>query len=198
VVETLGAAMVLLWDMLWSNYLPEFRSNGTSGTHSQKETGTMNNLNAIGLDSGKAQQLADKLNDLLANYSIFYQNTRGLHWNIKGEKFFELHLKFEELYNDLLLKIDEIAERILTLGQTPMHNYSDYRKVSRIGESVQISDGLEGVAHILQAFQTVIMLQRELLVVSNEAGDEGTNAMMSDYIRAQEKLVWMYSSFLTA
>jgi len=62
----------------------------------------MNNLNAIGLDSQKAQKLAQKLNDLLANYSIFYQNTRGYHWNIKGEKFFELHMKFEELYNDLL------------------------------------------------------------------------------------------------
>lgn len=80
----------------------------------------MNNLNAIGLDQQLSEQLAVKLNDLLANYSIFYQNTRGFHWNIKGEKFFELHLKFEELYNDLLLKIDEVAERILTLGHAPL------------------------------------------------------------------------------
>jgi len=49
----------------------------------------------------------------------FYQNTHGYHWNIKGEKFFELHLKFEELYNELLLKIDAIAEPILILGHTP-------------------------------------------------------------------------------
>ena len=69
----------------------------------------MSNLNAIGLDREKANYLAEKLNELLANYSIFYQNTRGYHWNIKGEKFFELHLKFEELYNHLLLKVDEIA-----------------------------------------------------------------------------------------
>lgn len=66
----------------------------------------MNKLNAVGLDSARAAQLAKKLNDLLANYSIFYQNTRGYHWNIKGDKFFELHLKFEELYNNLLLKVD--------------------------------------------------------------------------------------------
>lgn len=78
----------------------------------------MENLNAIGLDKNAAKELAIKLNELLANYSIFYQNTRGFHWNIKGQKFFELHLKFEELYNDLLLKIDEVAERILTLGYT--------------------------------------------------------------------------------
>jgi starvation-inducible DNA-binding protein len=156
----------------------------------------MKNLNAIGIDSSKAGKLAEKLNELLANYSIFYQNTRGYHWNIKGEKFFELHLKFEELYNDLFLKIDEVAERILTLGHSPSHNYSDYRTNSKIKESDQVSDGMRAVGDILASFQAIIVLQRQLLVLSEDAGDEGTNALMSDYIRAQEKLVWMYSSFL--
>jgi starvation-inducible DNA-binding protein len=156
----------------------------------------MNNKNSIGLDSIKVERLAEKLNELLANYSIFYQNTRGYHWNIKGEKFFELHLKFEELYNDLLLKIDEVAERILTLGHTPKHNYEDYRTTSKIKESVQVSDGIKAVEDILTSLQTIIVLQRELLTISADAEDEGTNALMSDYIRLQEKLVWMYSSFL--
>ena len=156
----------------------------------------MDNTNAIGLDNNKAKHLAEKLNNLLANYSIFYQNTRGYHWNIKGEKFFELHLKFEELYNDLLLKIDEVAERILTLGYTPMHNYADYQITSKIKESLQVSDGIKAVEYILVSFQTIIIFQRELLTISADAGDEGTNALMSDYIRLQEKLVWMYSSFL--
>ena len=92
----------------------------------------MKNTNAIGLDIAKAEKLAKRLNILLANYSLFYQNVRGFHWNIKGEKFFELHVKFEELYNDLLLKIDEVAERILTLGYAPEHNYSLYIKTSAI------------------------------------------------------------------
>jgi len=156
----------------------------------------MDNTNRIGLDNNKAKHLAEKLNELLANYSIFYQNTRGYHWNIKGEKFFELHLKFEELYNDFLLKIDEVAERILTLGHTPKHNYTEYRITSKIKESVQVSDGVKAVEDILMSFQTIIILQRELLTISADAGDEGTNALMSDYIRLQEKLVWMYSSFL--
>ena len=55
---------------------------------------------------------------------------------------------------------------------------------------------MKAVADILNSFQTIITIQRELLLLSAEAGDEGTNALMSDYIRAQEKLVWMYSSFL--
>jgi len=156
----------------------------------------MKNTNRIGLDSEKTEHLSEKLNELLANYSIFYQNTRGYHWNIKGEKFFELHLKFEELYNDLILKIDEVAERILTLGHTPKHNYADYRISSKIKESVQVSDGIKAVEDILISFQTILILQRELLNISADAEDEGTNALMSDYIRLQEKLVWMYSSFL--
>lgn len=156
----------------------------------------MGNTNAIGLDSKKAEDLSIKLNELLANYSIFYQNTRGYHWNIKGEKFFELHVKFEELYNDLILKIDEVAERILTLGHAPKHNYSDYREVSSIKESNHVSDGTQAVEEILTSFQTVIVLQRELLSLSDDAEDEGTNALMSDYISMQEKLVWMYSAFL--
>jgi len=132
----------------------------------------MNNKNQIGLDKTQAIHLADKLNELLANYSVFYQNTRGYHWNIKGEKFFELHLKFEELYNDLLLKIDDIAERILTLGHTPKHNYTDYRTNSTVKESVQVSDGIKAVEDILASFQTIIILQRELLTLSSDADDE--------------------------
>jgi starvation-inducible DNA-binding protein len=156
----------------------------------------MKNLNIIGLDSSKSQELANKLNALLANYSIFYQNTRGYHWNIKGEKFFELHLKFEELYNDLFLKIDEVAERILTLGYAPHHKYSEYKNTAEIAESNQVSNGIKTVEDILNSFKIIITAQRELLSLSAEAGDVGTNALMSDYIRAQEKSVWMYSAFL--
>jgi len=73
----------------------------------------MENTNRIGLNTEKTKEVADLLNELLANYSFLYQNVRGLHWNIMGDNFFELHLKFEELYNDLFIKIDDIAERIL-------------------------------------------------------------------------------------
>jgi starvation-inducible DNA-binding protein len=157
----------------------------------------MENLNAIGLDKSKSEELADKLNELLANYSTFYQNVRGYHWNIKGEKFFELHAKFEELYNDLFLKIDELAERILTLGYAPDHKFSEYMKTSRIKESSQSRDGMKAVEDILNSFKTIIMLQREILSLAQETEDEGTLALMSDYIREQEKTVWMYTAFLS-
>ncbi|MCG8373926.1 MAG: DNA starvation/stationary phase protection protein [Balneolales bacterium] len=156
----------------------------------------ISNLSRIGLDREKSKELATKLNDLLANYSVFYQNTRGYHWNIQGEKFFELHLKFEELYKDLFEKIDEIAERILTLGFKPSHSFSKYLEASVIPESKKVSNGNRAVEEILDAFERIITKQRAILTISAEIDDEGTNAMMSDYIREQEKLVWMYSAFL--
>ncbi len=156
----------------------------------------METMNQIGLDTAKSKSLSDGLNRLLADYMMFYQNTRGLHWNIKGEKFFELHLKFEELYTDLLVKVDEVAERILTLGAVPLHTFDDYKTTTKIALVKDVSEGKQGVQTILAAFEIIIVEQRELLRLSADAGDEGTNALMSDYIREQEKLVWMYSSYL--
>lgn len=156
----------------------------------------MKTKNQIGLDKEKSKSLAFSLNNLLADYMMFYQNTRGLHWNIKGEKFFEMHLKFEELYTNLLLKVDEVAERILTLGASPLHTFDDYKSTAKIKSVRDVSDERQGVLIILKGFEILIVRQRELLKLSAEANDEGTNALMSDYIREQEKLVWMYSSYL--
>ncbi|MEO0471197.1 MAG: Dps family protein [Bacteroidota bacterium] len=152
--------------------------------------------NPIGLDLQQANQLADNLQILLADYSVFYLNVRGFHWNIKGDKFFELHAKFEELYNDLQIKIDEVAERILTLGATPLHTYEAYLQDSEVEAVNNVSNGQTAVQNILAAFARLLKRQREILSLSDEAGDEGTNALMSDYIREQEKLSWMYRAYL--
>ncbi len=155
-----------------------------------------NYVEYIGLNQNQTNELVEKLNKLLANYQVFYQNTRGFHWNIRGEKFFELHLKFEELYNNLQTKIDEIAERILTLGGTPHHSFSKYIDNSTIKAVENTTEARACVQSILDSLQVIISLQRDILEQSAKYNDEGTNAIMSDYIREQEKLVWMYLSFL--
>ncbi len=152
--------------------------------------------NRIGLNAVKAKALSEKMNILLSDFQLFYINTRGFHWNIKGDNFFELHLKFEELYTDTQLKIDEVAERILTLGHTPNHSFTDYLKLSAIKEQQNVTDGKKAITSVINSFTILLKLERELLNLSADAGDEGTNALMSDYIRQQEKLVWMYSSYL--
>jgi starvation-inducible DNA-binding protein len=107
--------------------------------------------NLVGLDTTKAKALSTKLNQLLADYQVFYQNLRGLHWNIKGREFFELHLKFEELYNDAVLKIDEIAERILTLEGEPFHTFSDYLAKNTLVIGKNIIKDEEAIALILSS-----------------------------------------------
>ena len=144
----------------------------------------------------KASKLSDQLNDLLANYQMFYQNVRGLHWNIKGKDFFELHVKFEEFYDDAVIKIDEIAERVLTLGHEPLHTFSDYIKVSEITEAKGITNGKDGVEVIVANFSTLIQKEREILSLAGEADDEGTVSLMSDYITETEKTLWMLDAYL--
>ncbi len=155
----------------------------------------MENLTNIGLQEKSSNETAQQLNDLLSNYQLFYMNLRGFHWNIKGKKFFELHLKFEELYNDALVKVDEIAERILTLGQSPFHTFKKYLDTTEIKSAENVADGEVAIDHILNALKILLAKEREILKVSAEAADEGTVAMMSEYIVQQEKLVWMLSAY---
>ncbi len=150
----------------------------------------------IGLDTVQSQALAAELNKLLASYQILYMNVRGFHWNIRGNQFFELHLKFEEIYNDLLLKVDALAERILTLDGVPMHSFSDYLKVSAIPEQKGLHDGRACVESLLESFRELLVAQRRILAQAAEAGDEGTASILSDYVQQQEKLVWMLRAYL--
>tara|TARA_R100000655_G_scaffold109387_1_gene163736 strand:- start:909 stop:1388 length:480 start_codon:yes stop_codon:yes gene_type:complete len=156
----------------------------------------VNNTNNIGLNKVESKEVADSLNDLLSNYQLFYMNLRGFHWNIKGKKFFELHLKFEELYNDALIKVDEIAERILTLSATPFHSFEKYLDITEIKSAENVKDGEIAVDHILKSLMILLSKERSILTMASEANDEGTVALMSDYIVEQEKLIWMLSSYL--
>lgn len=152
--------------------------------------------NLIGIDKDKATRLSEQLNELLADYQMFYQNLRGLHWNIKGKDFFELHVKFEEYYDDAVVKVDEIAERILTLGAEPLHTFSDYIKASKIKEERGVTNGTEGVKVVVANFSTLIIKEREILSLASDAEDEGTVSLMSDYITETEKTLWMLDSYL--
>lgn len=153
-------------------------------------------LNSIGLDVQKTEALVDDLNVLLANFQVYYQNLRGIHWNIRGKGFFELHTKFEELYNDSQLKVDAIAERVLTLGGEPLHTFEDYTKNAKVPVGKHISQDVKAVELIVASLSELLTQERSLLEKAAGANDEGTNAMMSDLISQQEKTVWMMNAWL--
>ena len=153
-------------------------------------------LNSIGLDADKSKTLSKDLNLLLANFQRYYQNLRGIHWNIKGKRFFDLHVKFEELYTDANLKVDLVAERILTLGGVPLHTFEDYISNSKVPVGKNITEDEAAIRLVVDSLKELLVIERKILVASDDANDEGTNSMMSDFITEQEKILWMMKAWL--
>jgi starvation-inducible DNA-binding protein len=153
-------------------------------------------MNQIGLDAERVVTIANGLNELLSDYQIHYQNLRGFHWNVKGHKFFELHAKFEEMYEAAKNIIDEIAERVLTLGFTPLHTLTDYIANARVKEARNVSNDKDTVKHTISDLQELIEKEREVWSIADEVNDVGTTSILENYIAAQEKNIWMLNSWL--
>lgn len=152
--------------------------------------------NILGLPVKETEVLIAELNILLANFQVYYQNLRGIHWNIRGKNFFNLHVKFEELYNDSQLKIDLIAERVLTLGGTPLHTFEDYIRNSKLEVGKDIHTDVVAIQLIVNSLSGLLKIERAILEQAGEINDEGTNSMMSDFIAEQEKTLWMMQAWL--
>lgn len=152
-------------------------------------------MSYLGLDNTKTEKTVKELNTLLADYHLYYQKLRNFHWNIIGKNFFDLHEKFEELYDEAKLKVDEIAERILTLRHQPTSNLSDYLKMSSIKESgSQLSDS-EMIETLLEDHRILLNQMREVIQVAEAGGDEGTIDLIGAYIRELEKTSWMLDAW---
>jgi len=140
--------------------------------------------------------LITELNHLLSDFHIFYQNTRGFHWNIKGKRFFELHMKFEEFYTESLTAIDEIAERILTIGGYPLHTFEDYMSISDLKVYKDISNDEECVQAVKEQFIQLIAQENKVKDLASQAGDNETEDMMIGLINTQQKTIWMLNAWL--
>lgn len=156
----------------------------------------MKNLIYTGLDAAKVQPVAKALEVLLADIQVYYANLRNFHWNVQGSNFYALHAEFERLYDGAAEKADEVAERLLQLDVTPEHRPSKYLQVSQIAELDVVHCGIECLTQVLEMVKTLIAQERVVMAAAQEAGDETTNALMSDFLREQEKLVWMLTATL--
>ena len=152
-------------------------------------------MNYLNLDTEKTKNTVKELNTLLADYHLYYQKLRNFHWNIIGENFFDLHIKFEEMYNDTLIKIDEIAERILTLRFQPVSNLSDYIKMSEIKESPSEVKDIEMIEILLEDHGKLLIQMRKTVGIADDGGDEGTIDLLGAYIRELEKTSWMLDTW---
>ncbi|WP_411767504.1 Dps family protein [Winogradskyella sp. A3E31] len=152
-------------------------------------------MNYLNIKDDTLMPTVVELNALLANYHIYYQNLRNFHWNVLGENFFELHQKFEDLYSDARVKIDEIAERILTLRYHPMSNLSEYLKISEIKEVKSHMSDKEMVLTTLENHKILLQKMGSVVEKASEIKDEGTIDLIGAYIRELEKASWMLDAF---
>ncbi len=136
-----------------------------------------------------------RLNILLSDYHIYYQKLRNFHWNITGPHFFELHTKFEELYEEAKLKVDEIAERILTLRGEPFSNYSAYLNHSNIKESETTLTDNQKVSAILQDHEIILNQLKKVIEKAEDAKDDGTLDITGTYVGELEKTSWMLNAW---
>lgn len=152
-------------------------------------------MNYLNLDTQKTKSTVNGLNILLADYHVYYQKLRNFHWNVSGENFFDLHVKFEELYDDAKLKIDEIAERILTLRFAPVSNLTDYLEMASIKEAASDLTDREMVDAILDDHGKILKQLSAVVKKADTAGDEGTIDLIGAYIRELEKTSWMLDAW---
>ena len=153
-------------------------------------------MNYLGFEPSNLEKTAKELNLLLANYQIYYQNLRNYHWNISGQHFFDLHVQFEDLYNEAKVSIDEIAERILTLRKKPMSTLSEYLNTATVKE-YSTEDTTEMVRSILGDHKKLIANMRSVLNTAGEAGDEGTIDLVASFLGSIEKKSWMLDAWLS-
>ena len=133
---------------------------------------------------------------LLANSQVFYMKLRNYHWNVKGDKFFELHVKFEELYTEWAQHIDDIAERMLTRGERPPSSLHETLALAELKEDLGSPDGTQMVRNLADDLTTLSKSMVKLAETYEEENDRGTADLLDDIRNAQEKTVSMLRSWL--
>jgi len=150
----------------------------------------------LGWTTEETERIAIVLNELLANYSVHYQKLRNYHWNVKGSDFFDLHVEFEQQYNQARENIDEIAERIRVFGKTPLSTMKDYLEISEIKETTPDLSSDIMVRELLSDYRILLQYLFAVVDVAVDQGDSGSEEMIKVYINNIEKHHWMLSAFL--
>ncbi len=150
----------------------------------------------IGINQQDRESVANSIKRVLADTYTLYLQTHNFHWNVTGSQFRELHLMFEEHYNELAIAVDDIAERIRTLGVAAPGTYKSFAELSSIKEVEGVPEAKQMVEILNHSHETVVRTCREALKIAQEADDESSAALISDRMRTHEKAAWMLRSLI--
>ncbi|PLS14950.1 DNA starvation/stationary phase protection protein [Bacillus sp. M6-12] len=143
-----------------------------------------------------SKQLVDLVNQEIANFSVLYTKLHNYHWFVSGPRFFELHVKFEELYNETTAYLDEVAERLLAIGEKPVATVKEFLELTTIEEATGSETTEDMVSNLSNDFQKIAKELEEGIKLAEEAGDEGTGDMLLGIKKSFEKHAWMLNSYL--
>lgn len=149
------------------------------------------NIIDIGIEQKDRARVAESLKHLLADSYSLYLQTHNFHWNVTGPQFIELHTMFEQHYTEIALAVDEIAERIRTLGHPAPGTYSQFAQLSSIEEVVDVPTAHEMILILKVNHECIVKTCRDVLHLAQQANDESTIALVSDRMRIHEKTAWM-------
>ncbi|HAQ07984.1 MAG TPA: DNA starvation/stationary phase protection protein [Bacillus bacterium] len=141
-------------------------------------------------------ELTLAVNKQIANWSVLYIKLHNYHWYVTGSEFFTLHAKFEELYNEAALHIDELAERLLAMGDKPVATMSGILEIASVKEASGIENATDMVASIIKDYSTMIQELKKGMGLAEEVNDETTKDLLLSIHSGLEKHVWMLNSFL--
>jgi starvation-inducible DNA-binding protein len=151
----------------------------------------------IGISETHLQSVAVELNKLLADEVVLYFKTRNYHWNVEGTNFNELHLFYENQFNQLDIIMDEVAERVRILGHYTEARLVDYLKITNLLEQAYTNKQDEQIADLLSSHETVIQNLRRLVTLFNDTHkDIGSSDFVTQLLGRHEKMAWMIRSYL--
>lgn len=140
--------------------------------------------------------LNKELNKQVATWSVMYTKLHNFHWYVKGPQFFTLHVKFEELYNEVTLHMDEIAERLLTLGGKPTATLKEHLELSEIKEATGSETAEEMVETLVSDFDKIMKSLKKGMEEAAKDGDDMTEDILNAVYQSIEKHQWMLNAFL--
>jgi starvation-inducible DNA-binding protein len=177
--------------------LPSREGQTDAPRHADKETAvTKVDTIDIGIAEDARREIADGLARLLADTYTLYLKTHNYHWNVTGPQFNTLHLMFEGQYTELALAVDQIAERIRTLGEPAPATYREFAALSSIAEDADRPGAEEMVRRLELGQEAVVRTARSLFPLVEKAGDQPTADLLTQRMQVHEKTAWMLRSLL--
>jgi starvation-inducible DNA-binding protein len=150
----------------------------------------------IGIPEKDRRKIAQGLSHLLADTYTLYLKTHNFHWNVTGPMFSTLHLMFEEQYTELAAAVDQIAERIRSLGEPAPGSYAEFGRLASIKEAAGVPTAEEMVRQLVAGNEAVVKTARKFFPVAQSTNDESTADLLTQRMQVHEKTAWMLRSLL--